>query len=113
MLKASFISDSRNIYTGARCEVDGQVIEVQAKKNPAFALARALEALGYGDEQLQMFTHTGTPSLRGLVKVMAGLTVEETKSRGLRLRPYRPFNVGGGVKDEREQEMGTEHPLSL
>ena len=80
------------------------MIELQAKKNPAFALARALEALGYGDEQLQMFTHIDTPSLRGQVKVMAGLTVEETNNRGLRRRQFRPFNVGRGAKDEREQE---------
>ena len=53
-------------------------------------------------------THTGTTSLRGQVKVMARRTVGETNNRGLRLRPYRPFNVGRGVKDERERKKGSE-----
>ena len=63
---------------------------------PLYALARKLEAMGYGDCLLQAYTPTGTPSLRGLVSVMAGLTVEETDRDGLRLRPFRE-HPGKGI----------------
>ena len=58
---------------------------------PLYTLARELAAKGYGDHRLQSYTPTGTPSLRGLVSVMAGLTVEETDRDGLRLRRFRSF----------------------
>ena len=58
---------------------------------PLYTLARELDARGYGDFRLQAYTPTGTPSLRGLVSVMAGLTVEETDRDGLRLRRFRSF----------------------
>ena len=58
---------------------------------PLYTLARELDKRGYGDWRLQAYTPTGTPGLRGLVGVMAGLTVEETDRDGLRLRRYRSF----------------------
>ena len=93
-LHADFIADERpaylGLYTGARCELPGgEVVEVRHRRTPLYDLARELEVRGYGAAHLQSFTPTGTPSLRGLVKVMAGLTVEEGP-HGLRLRKYRP-----------------------
>ncbi len=61
-------------------------------------LARELQTQGYGDCRLESFTPTGTPSLRGLVKVMAGLTVEEGP-HGLRCRKYRPARGGESTVD--------------
>ncbi len=62
---------------------------------------------GYGDSLLQVFTPTGTPSLRGLVKVMAELTVEESDRGGLRLRKYRPLPPGGLAVEREEASAGT------
>ena len=61
---------------------------------PLYTLARELDKRGYGDYRLQSYTPTGTPSLRGLVSVMAGLTVEETDKGGLKLRRFRHFPRG-------------------
>ncbi len=73
-------------------------------------MARELEARGYDDWTLQIYTPTGTPSLRGLVKVMAGLTVEETDKGGLRLRRYRPFPLGGRLADRQDGVSGAGVP---
>ncbi len=86
----------------------GEHVEVM-NRVPLYALARRLEAMGYGDCLLQAYTPTGTPSLRGKVSVMAGLMVEESDKGGLRLRKYKPFSVGGRVT---QRDLGSEgtHP---
>ena len=68
----------------------GETITI-SHRVPLYTLARELAARGYGDHRLQAYTPTGTPSLRGLVSVMAGLTVEESDRNGLRLRRFRAF----------------------
>ncbi len=72
-----------------------------------FAICRELDALGYGDCRIEISTPAGTPSLRGLVKVMAGLTVEESDKGGLRLRKYRPFPLGRSATDSQVELEGT------
>jgi len=110
-LRAEFIADDskkRLGFTGARCELpNGQVVETRGQRSPLYALARKLGGLGFGDWALQAYTPTGTKSLRGKVSVLAGLAVEETDRRGLRLRPYRPFNVGGRPQDAQEASGGS------
>ena len=83
------------------------MVEVAGRRTPLYDLARKLDALGFGDWKLQSYTPTGTPSLRGLVKVMAGLAVQESDRDGLRLRSYRPFPVGGAPKDGQDGVSGT------
>ena len=80
----------------------GETITV-SHRIPLYTLARELAAKGYGDYRLQSYSPTGTPSLRGLVSVMAGLTVEESDKGGLRQRRFREhpgkgiFSRAGGV----------------
>ncbi len=50
-------------------------------------------ARGYGDWKLQAYTPTGTPSLHGLVKVMAELTIKEGR-HGPERRKFRPTKAG-------------------
>ncbi len=107
-LCAEFIADERSphlgLYTGARVVLPtGEGMEVRHRRTPLYDLTRELEQRGYSDARLEAFTHTGTPSLRGLVKIMAGLTVEESGS-GLRLRKYRPARCGESVVDAREDD---------
>ncbi len=105
-LRANFVPDARGLYTGARCELPGgEVIEVKDRRTPLYDLARELEVRGYGAAHLQSFTPTGTPSLRGLVKVMAGLTVEEGP-HGLRCRNYRPARGGESAVDSHVELEG-------
>ena len=111
-LKASFFPDDSGPYGGlyrsARCELPtGEVVEVRRKRTPLYDLARELQNRGYGEWQLQAYTHKGTPSLRGLVKAMAGLTVEESDSGGLRLRKYRSFPLGRSATDVQVDPAGT------
>ncbi len=108
VLGAAFVADERTshlgLYTGARCELPtGEIVEVKGRRTPLYDLARELEARGYGDHRLQAFTPTGTPSLRGLVKVMAGLTVNEG-SHGLKRRKYRPAKACGSAADARKPQ---------
>ncbi len=110
-LRAEFIADER-AFTGARCELPGgEVVEVRHRRTPLYDLARELEARGYGAAHLQSFTPTGTPSLRGLVKVMAGLTVEEGP-HGLTRRKYRPAKWCESATDAREAPRGTQTPAN-
>ena len=94
----------------------GETVRV-SHRVPLFTLARELDARGYGDYRLQAYTPTGTPSLRGLVSVMAGLTVEETDKAGLRLRRFRHFprgaiSFGAGAPLQRDPAPeGISHPL--
>ncbi len=69
----------------------GEVVEVTKCRTPLYDLARELDTRGYGDYRLQAFTPTGTPSLRGLVSVMAGLTVAERDKGGLHLERFQEF----------------------
>ena len=114
-LHAVFIADERPAYlgllTGASCRLPtGDVVELRHKRTPLYDLARELEKCGYGDWILQAYTPTGTPSLHGLVKVMAGLTVEESDKGGLRLRKYRPFPLGRSATDAQVELEGTSGP---
>ena len=103
--------DTRGLYTGARCELQGgEVIEVKSRRTPLYDLARELEKRGCGEWRLESYTPTGTPSLRGLIKVMAELTVEETDKGGLRLRKYRPFPLGRTATDAQVELEGTRGP---
>ena len=113
-LRAVFLVDDKlRLYRGARCELPtGQVVEVQRRHIPLYDLARELDARGYGDWSLQSYTHTGTPSLGGLVKGMAGLAVEESSRGGLRLRTYSPFKLGGRPQDGDLGPQGTPTPES-
>jgi hypothetical protein len=74
---------------------------------PLYDLAHELDQRGYGDSLLQAFTPAGTPSLRGLVKVMAELTVEESDRGGLRLRKFRPFQPGRLAVEREQLSAGT------
>ena len=75
----------------ASCTIPtGETVTV-THRVPLYTLARELDARGYGDYRLQAYTPTGTPSLRGLVSVMAGLTVKERDSDGLRLERFQKF----------------------
>ena len=110
-LHAVFIADERPAYlgllTGTRCELPtGDVVELRHMRTPLYDLVRELQTQGYGDCRLESFTPTGTPSLRGLVKVMAGLTVEEGP-HGLRCRKYRPARGGESAVDSQVELEGT------
>ncbi len=108
-LRAVFLCEDGD-YRGARCELPtGDVVELRHRHTPLYDLARELQAQGYGDCRLESFTPTGTPSLRGLVKVMAGLTVEEGP-HGLRCRKYRPAKWCESATDSREAPRGTQTP---
>jgi hypothetical protein len=114
-LHATFVADERvryrGLYTGARCELpNGQVVETRGRRTPLYDLARKLDELGFGDWKLQAYTPTGTPSLRGKVSVMAGLTVEESDKGGLKRRKYRPFPGGGRVTQRDFGPEATEPP---
>ncbi len=88
VLGAVFVADER-AYTGARCELPtGEVVEVTGRKTPFFALCRELNKRGYGDCRIEISTPEGTPSMRGLVKVMARLG---NRFHWGQNRPRRPF----------------------
>ncbi len=113
-LRAVFIADERpshlGLLTGARCVLPtGEVVELRHRRTPLYDLARELEKRGYGNCRIEISTPAGTPSLRGLVKVMAGLTVEEGPS-GLKRRKYRPAKWCESATDSREAPRGTQTP---
>ncbi len=117
LLRAIFIPDERTshlgLYTGARCDLPGgKVVEVSRRRTPLYDLARELEKRGYGDCRLQAYTPAGTPSLRGLVRVMAGLAISERDGRGLRCEKYRPFPVRGQPAQRDLGSEGTRTPDS-
>ncbi len=88
----------------------GEVVTVEHRV-PLYTLARELDKRGYGDYRLQSYTPTGTPSFRGLVSVMAGLTVTERDNKGLRLEKYRPFDRRGGLAQRDPAPECMPHPL--
>ncbi len=104
------LADER-AFTGARCELPtGEVVEVTGRKTPFFALCRELDKRGYGDCRIEISTPEGTPSMRGLVKAMAGLRIEESDRGGLQQRKFEPF-LGAGVAKERDLgSEGTQTP---
>ena len=114
-LTAVFVTDDKlGTYRGARCELPtGDVIEVTNRRTPFYDLARALVEMDYGDWRLQVFTHTGTPSLRGKVSAMAKLTVKERDRGGLRLEPFQKFPgrpADGDLGPEAPQVPDNEEP---
>ncbi len=114
VLKAIFILDARSLFTGARCELpSGEVIEVKGRNTPFFALCRELEARGFGDYRIEIFTPKGTPSMCAVVNVAAGLAVSERDDRGLRLEKYRPFPVRGRLADAHEGLQGSPAPETV
>ncbi len=114
VLGAVFVADERTshlgLFTGARCELPtGEFVEVKGRRTPLYDLARELEARGYGDCRLQAFTPTGTPSLRGLVEVMAELTIKEGRN-GPERRKFRPANHGHSAAQRDLGPEGTQTP---
>ncbi len=110
VLRAVFVADER-AYTGARCELPtGEVVEVKGRKTPFFALCRELDKRGYGDSRIEISTPEGTPSMRGLVKAMAGLRIEESDRGGLKQRKFEPFPGAGAAKERDLGPEGTQTP---
>ena len=106
-LRGDLFSEKGRELDGTRCTLPtGEVVEVSGRRVPIYDLARKLEERGYGDWRLQAFTPAGTPSLRGLVKAMAGLAVEEHDKRGLRLRKFRAFPGGGRTRGGDQPDLG-------
>ncbi len=98
-------------YRGARCELPtGEVIEVRHRRTPLFAICRELDALGYGDCRIEISTPVGTPSMRAVVRVAAGLTIKERDRGGLRLERFQKFP--GPLTDGREAPRGTQTPAN-
>ena len=110
-MRVVFLTDDRlRLFTGARCELPtGEAVEVTGRRTPFYDLARELDARGYGECQLQIYTPTGTPSLRGRVKDLAKLTVTEWDRGGLRVEAFqkyrsRPADRRDGVSGARVPE---------
>ncbi len=98
-LRAVFLCEDGD-YRGARCVLPtGETVEVRHKRMPFFSLCRKLEKCGYGDCRIEISTPQGTPSMRGKVSTLAGLSIEESDKDGLRLRVYRPFPLGRVAKE--------------
>ncbi len=96
-------------YRGARCVLPtGEVIEVRHRRTPLFAICRELDALGYGDCRIEISTPAGTPSMRAVVRIAAGLTIKERDRGGLRLERFQKFP--GRPADAREAPRGTRAP---
>ncbi len=111
MLKAIFIPDARDLLTGARCDLPGgKVVEVSRRRTPFFALCRELDKRGYGDCRIEISTPAGTPSMRAVVRVAAGLTVTERDRDGLTLEKYRPFPPRGRTEERDLGPEGTQTP---
>jgi len=111
VLKAIFIPDAYGLFTGARCELpSGEGVEVKGRKTPFFALCRELDKRGYGDCRIEISTPEGTPSMRGLVKAMAGLRIEESDRGGLKQRKFEPFPGAGAAKERDLGPEGTRTP---
>ncbi len=96
-------------YRGARCELPtGETVEVHGRRTPFFALCRELAARGYGDCRIEISTPAGTPSMRAVVRVAAGLTIKERDRGGLRLECFQEFP--GPSVDAQEAPRGTQTP---
>ena len=107
-LRAVFLSQDGD-YRGARCELPGsEVIEVKGRRTPFFALCRELDKRGYGDCRIEISTPAGTPSMRAVVRVAAGLTIKERDRGGLRLERFQEFP--GPLTDSQVELEGTSGP---
>ncbi len=107
-LHAVFIADERG-FTGARCVLPtGETVEVHGRRTPFFSLCRKLEKCGYDDCRIQIATPAGTPSMRAVVRVAAGLTVKERDRGGLRLERFQKFP--GRPADSQVELEGTSGP---
>ncbi len=107
-LHAVFIADERG-FTGARCVLPtGETVEVHGRRTPFFSLCRELDQRGYGDCRIEISTPTGTPSMRAVVRVAAGLTVKERDKGGLRLERFQEFP--GLTTDSQVELEGTRGP---
>ncbi len=96
-------------FTGARCELPlGEVVEMAGRKTPFFTLCRELDKRGYGDCRIEISTPAGTPSMRAVVRVAAGLTIKERDRGGLRLECFQEFP--GPSVDAQEAPRGTQRP---
>ena len=111
-LRAVFMTDDRSrIFMGARCELPtGEVVEVR-REPPFYNLARELDARGYADWNLEIYTPEGQRSMSGRIADLAEWTVEESSRRGLRLRRYRPYPWGGRLAERRERNLGVQVPV--
>ncbi len=90
-LRAVFLCEDGD-YRGARCELPtGETVEVHGRRTPFFAICRELDARGYGDCRIEISTPAGTPSMRAVVRVAAGLTIKERDRGGLRLERFQEF----------------------
>ena len=110
-IRAVFLTDDRlRLFTGARCELPtGEGVEVRGCRTPFYDMARELDARGYGEWQLQIYTPTGTPSLRGTVGELAEWTVKERDKGGLRLERFQKFP--GQLMERREPDLGPQVPV--
>ncbi len=107
-LHAVFIADEHG-FTGARCVLPtGEAVEVRHKRTPFFSLCRKLEKCGYDDCRIEISTPQGTPSLRAVVRVAAGLTIKERDKGGLRLERFQKFP--GPLTDSQVEPKGTRGP---
>ncbi len=98
---------------GERCELPtGEVVEVLGRKTPFYALCRELDRLGYGDHRIEISTPAGTPSMRAVVSVAAGLAISERDDRGLRMEKFRPFPGTRSAPGTRSGSFSTHTPQS-
>ncbi len=86
------------------------MVEVLHKRTPFFAICRELDRRGFGSYRIEIFTPQGTPSMRAVVRVAAGLTVTERDKDGLRLEKYRPFPSRGLPQERDLGSEGTQTP---
>ncbi len=112
-LHAVFIVDERPAYLGlypGACVVlpTGEAVEVRHRRTPLFAICRELDVLGYGDCRIEISTPQGTPSMRAVVRVAAGLTIKERDRGGLRLERFQEFP--GLTTDSQVELEGTRGP---
>ncbi len=103
-LRAVFLTDDMlRLFTGARCQMPtGEVVEFAGRRTPFYDLARELDARGYGECQLQIYTPTGTPSLRGGSRTLPGWL---SKKAAETVSDYAPIGLLRAV--ERPQTDGT------
>ncbi len=107
-LHAVFIADERG-FTGARCVLPtGEAVEVHGRRTPFFAICRELDKCGYEDCRIEISTPAGTPSMRAVVRVAAGLTIKERDRGGLRLERFQEFP--GLTTDSQVELEGTRGP---
>ncbi len=107
-LHAVFIADERG-FTRARCVLPtGEAVEVHGRRTPFFAICRELDKCGYEDCRIEISTPAGTPSMRAVVRVAAGLTIKERDRGGLWLEHFQKFP--GPLTDSQVEPKGTRGP---